>query len=381
MGRCLIFAAQCGTDIEGMVRQRLGIYCVPDTYMVITPSHERANHRRCSMRSRKRILITCALFVGCFAYLQVPEHGAAQAGVCSDTSAVLNECISVHLMSNATAQQSGVCSESDLVPLYPGYPGYRGYLPDTVGLLEWACPDDFTAIRQGFSKESEDRANLRSAGALGIDGIAEDWTWEHWMAIEAERGLTPTCYTCMLLGPAPTYFGPDPQRLDTHDDARYLLGTPESTEIALRWFDKNGIPQGSLGTILTDYELRALSGIMAAGGYLNAEQVLAASEEVLEIWYCVEKPCQYLDGTSLCRTLIQQGGYVPTPDEAAYPDQAFTVLLGFEALETQWTPTFAATMGNLVTDAFERWQSESLSNVSTPGFGDWLRENGGRDWC
>lgn len=83
-------------------------------------------------------------------------------------------------------------SGCELVELYPGYPGYIGYVMSVDGVGDHACLEDLEDEDRSFDRKAEDDANLKAARSLSINGGSELWTWENWMAIEAERGMVPT---------------------------------------------------------------------------------------------------------------------------------------------------------------------------------------------
>lgn len=286
-----------------------------------------------------------------------------------------------HSLAFDRADAQGSCRDSDLVVLYPGYPGFRGYLPDTVGGQDWVCPED---LPTRFDPSDEDRDNERAADHLGIRGSIEDWTWGNWMAIEAERGLHPTCFSCAILNPPSFALYEPAQRIDREEDARYVLGTFETTNIAFGWFAKNDFPVGNVRNTLTDYEIRAIAMMAYEDEYLNANQVVRFGEEFLE---CQHSPAGTegcggrVDVHGLCRSMVRQHGYAPTPDDAASEDQAFTVIVGFWALQRYMPQGTANAINAMVERSLTDWQVEQSRDISTPGFGEWLEDNGGADMC
>ena len=90
---------------------------------------------------------------------------------------------------------SAQCSE---VEVFPGYPGFRGYVTGVDGFGDVACLAELEASDSGFDRDDVNRLNQAAASRLGIAGQPTDWTWENWMAIEAERGLAQTCYSCAI---------------------------------------------------------------------------------------------------------------------------------------------------------------------------------------
>ncbi|MDQ3523852.1 MAG: hypothetical protein M3451_02225 [Chloroflexota bacterium] len=167
-----------------------------------------------------------------------------------------------------------------IVELYPGYPGYRGnitgVMPHYGGLGDYECMHILEQDFPQFDRAQEDRANQQAADALGINGPMNLWTWENWMLIEAERGLVPSCYTCLMLDTTST-----PHRMNVYpdpDDYRILTGfigqTTSLTAISSSiGFD---IPMGLDGILdfygYDDYVLRAVA-YLYGGPTLNAQEL------------------------------------------------------------------------------------------------------------
>ncbi len=116
-----------------------------------------------------------------------------------------------------------VDAQCEAVEVYPGYPGYRGYITGLDGVGDIACLDDLEALDSNFDRAAEDTANLAAAARLKLTGSPETWTWENWMAIEAERRLVPTtCYACAITAASNR---PPPTRAPVQsNDPRLLLG-------------------------------------------------------------------------------------------------------------------------------------------------------------
>ena len=268
------------------------------------------------------------------------------------------------------------CTDDELIPLYPGYPGFRGYLPDTVGQLEWLCPDELDRLNPRFYRRTEDRRSRGAAEALGIAGVKEDWTWENWMAIEAERGLPSTCFACAIFNPPAFSLREPPGRVDRSSDPRYLISSLAEKNIALRWADSIG---GNTASILnsapTDLQIKALSGLTAAGDYLTAQEVVNLSEELLALLFGIEEgPVFRFDTGKACRNLFDQHGYAPTPEDASVDDQIFTMVAGFHGISFLLPTNTANIHQSMLSRLIQDWQMEVMSEVRTPSLGEWLQD-------
>lgn len=227
-------------------------------------------------------------------------------------------------------------STCELVELYPGYPGYRGYITGLVGAGDHKCLSDLEAMDPTFSRSREDEANLQAARSLGISGSMEVWIWENWMAIEGERDLPPTCYSCLLFDTS-QFPEPNGAYLDPNDP-RLLVGTSLSyltydTTAMRRELEDNGFSTSTFYGFTSDQHLRALTGLLYGGRPLNAIEMLEAYGVVVnaltDIWLDIGPPN---------RVLLDYGGYLPTPGTANPAVQIFMFLTGFEALGSFMDP-------------------------------------------
>lgn len=268
----------------------------------------------------------------------------------------------------------GRSSSCELVELYPGYPGYRGYITGLDGIGDHECLNDLEAMDPSFSRQSEDSQNTRAARALDISGSMNVWTWENWMAIEAERGMQPACYACLLFdGPGPE---PNGASVDVADP-RILIGTSMSyltgdTTALSRLSQKHGV---QLQGFASDQHFRALVGLLYAGRHLNAAQMLEAYDEVVEMLYARNSSgnFQYLDVNALSQLLLDQGGYAPTPEDAYPEDQLFLFFCGIFSLQPYYDPySFDLVMSRLDRLVAE-WELERSSSGPTLSFAEFLR--------
>lgn len=259
----------------------------------------------------------------------------------------------------------------DLVELYPGYPGYRGYVTGVDGVGDHVCLEDLVAATPSFDRPAVDRANREAAQHIGLAGGPDDWTWENWMAIEAERGLPPTCYSCAIRN-APYRVEP----LGTGvawDDPRLLIGS-FGTTTALGIL----VGSGSTGAMSIrqnfpyDHDLRVAAGLMNPGRHLNAAEVWVAYEAFVDgiaqggwinpDWY---------------QLLLAQGGYVPVPPTADPQDQIFVAGATMELLARTTMPSMVA---NATQIQFANSANAWLYSVAVGGpvpetsFAEWLRD-------
>ncbi len=162
-------------------------------------------------------------------------------------------------------------AQCELVELYPGYPGYQGFVTGVDGVGDYACLEDLESADATFSKSRQDRLNREAAEELDITGSMDVWTWENWLAIEAERGLTPTCYYCAF---AAAEARPEPRDVPRDpSDPRLLAGRFGETTINQRYFEERDMIS-RFAYQWEDYQLRALAGLAFPSDHPNAEQLL-----------------------------------------------------------------------------------------------------------
>ena len=229
-----------------------------------------------------------------------------------------------------TAPSSKDCQ---LVELYPGYPGYSGYVAGVDGPGEVACLDDLIATDPSFEKIAEDAANRAAARAIELAGLPADWTWENWMAIEAERGLPLTCYSCLFRDddPQPVL----PRAASEPSDPRLLMGGYGTTDAI-----SQSAALADMGPMATnfireqfraDHMLRAFVGLTWPGHH-TAEEMIGAYDTLFE---GIAGPGNALIGfeaQQMWETILIQGGYAPTPSTAHIDDQLYMVRTSVEAI-------------------------------------------------
>lgn len=203
------------------------------------------------------------------------------------------------------------------VELYPGYPGYRGIVTGLSGPGDTACLESLEAA--GFSAADEDRQNAEAAHRLGIAGPKELWTWENWMAIEAERGVLPTCLMCLdLVG---TQRERRTNRVVVGDDPRILSGSWSTGNRALLWAASElgwDTWPGNLAVVVPDdISLRAIIGLANPGRHLNAGEYLQLYPRLVEDLAAGA----LIDSDLLWDTLYAQGGHAPVPPSTHPDDQ------------------------------------------------------------
>lgn len=263
------------------------------------------------------------------------------------------------------------------VPLYPGYPGYRGNVPGMLGAGDAACLSDLEAQDPTFSREDADNVNVLIAATLGIPGGIEEWTWETWMAIDAQRGGNPPCYACIWTNglpplPSPVAVGPT--------DPRVMLGGYGRQRLAQRFAADNGLNsmEANLLGNLTDEHLRALAGMANPGRYLTAQQVLDFSDAFFRQYDCLDgPPCVFANTRLLWDNLIAQGGYAPTLEGATEGDQFYMIAAGAAALGPLSPPHVEGILLDNITQLYDAWR---LEGASRPSFGEYLRTEGAAGW-
>lgn len=263
--------------------------------------------------------------------------------------------------------------------LYPGYPGYRGYIAGVKGPGETACLQDLFMQDPSFDRAAEDAANLDAARAIGLNGSPVDWTWENWMAIEGERGLPPTCYSCLILEEGN---GPDRQTLTSDpDDPRLLLGGPGTTGALLKAAAQAGIGPTEAAFFRDllggDIGLRAYIGLSWPGNH-NAPEMLAAYTEFFRLWQqAPPRGTQLRPASDFWGNMLDQGGYAPTPATAYLDDQLYMVRTSVAVMCS--TMTRAGGTQDYCPTWYGRLEGSFLSALATSSspisYRAWLREN------
>lgn len=268
-------------------------------------------------------------------------------------------------------------AQCTLVELYPGYPGYQGFVTGVDGMGDHVCLEDLESQNPSFSKSREDRLNRAAAETLGIKGPMNVWTWENWMAIEAERDLIPTCYSCAFVaGDArlePQGVSPD------SDDPRLLAGRLLGTTIADRYATENGIFYR--GTPLEDYQLRAWAYLVFTDDHPNADDLLKHYETLLDAWHSAigDGGLSLYDSIDdMCRTLIEQGGYFPVPSTAHPDDQLFAMYIGLYSFAQLWTPDYSNVVAGIFDEYVRAWQYQYSDEMN---FGEYLRSVNAASIC
>lgn len=268
---------------------------------------------------------------------------------------------------NTTVQDDSTC---ELVELYPGYPGYRGYVTGLDGIGDHTCLSDLEAADSSFSRAREDRENAAAGRRLGLTGPLDTWTWENWLVVESERGMTPTCYACAI---ANADQRPEPANTPVErDDPRLLLGAFIRSTVYDRHLRENNMSR--FGTAWDDYQLRAIIGLANSGDHLDATQLLDAYDGFLDDLYA---PGRFLDTHALCTSLVAQGGYFPIPSNAAVEDQIFAMYVGYYVLQPSVPPEFYGAVMSQLERLARSWQNEGGRDT----FAEYLRTAGMANWC
>ncbi|MFT4038278.1 MAG: hypothetical protein QM692_08880 [Thermomicrobiales bacterium] len=263
------------------------------------------------------------------------------------------------------AQSGGPCT---LVELQPGYPGYRGFVTGLYGVGEGACLEDLQVAYPGFDPAAEDAANAAAAARLGISGDASTWLWENWLAIEAERGMIPTCYqdarAAMEDGAA--YI----RAAEFPGDARLEVGMPGTTNWIDRVSDNFGANTAQMREYFADdLYFRAGAWGMTGETNPNAWALKSGGDALMS---AVNSPGGGPPATY--RLVVFQGGYAPVPANACPEDQWF--FAGVSMLTMFWSsPLVSAYMGEL-----EQLHQNWLNDVVYTGGGQSLREYLAENW-
>jgi len=263
----------------------------------------------------------------------------------------------------------------ELVELQPGYPGYRGFVTGVGGVGDHECIEDLEDEDADFSKRREDRKNRQAAEDLGIDGGPDVWTWENWLAIEAEHRLPPTCYACAF---AEADARPEPRRTGVdRDDPRLQCGVfGEATYAAacLRVNDYQMI--GGLAD-WDDYELRAAVWLANRKSHLNAEELMEGYDWLLEEMLKPYGESMAPDPRAMWDRLVEQGSYFAIPDDLWVEDQVFLFYLGLFSLNRFLGQANTETLYLMTEQAEYDWYLEGANSMT---FSEYLQDIGADEW-
>lgn len=255
-------------------------------------------------------------------------------------------------------------ADCTVVQLYPGYPGYRGNI--TGVMAHWGGQGDYECLElleeadPGFSKSREDRRNERAANDLGIGGSMEVWTWENWMLIESERGMTPSCYTCLMFDSEEAPLNPEFH--SDSGDIRVMTGLPGHTvaidSILVDLYGHSSVANVHSYFKQDDYVLRALAYMQ--DWTMNATELYGEMTAWIEIAGGGSTGYAPIDYEAVLQTAVWDlGGYVRVSADTAVLDQE--VLMWFSILAS--TIPLMDDMELVVIDAF----SSSLTGWNDEG--------------
>jgi hypothetical protein len=274
--------------------------------------------------------------------------------------------------------QAGNLARCEVVVLYPGYPGYTGNLPDTKYGGETACLADLEARDPAFSRTTVDAVNRAAALRLGIRGDVEDWTWEAWMAIEADRGLTSHCHSCVYMNGIDGVAAGPPVPLN---DPRRQLGTFDDHYLARSWLNEKGYSLALIERMPSDDQMRALFGIFYGldnrSPYPTASELPASAASFFDLLF---NGNGFLDTQKLWRELIAQGGYVPTPAGATEIDQVYVIAEGLFAMSPYMVNSAADILISLLQKSVDDWKDKRLQGSWDSSFAEYLRSVGADQW-
>lgn len=283
----------------------------------------------------------------------------------------------VMLMLPATLWPSSLAAQQcELVELRPGYPGYQGFITGVLGIGDHVCLEDLEEQNPGFSKDREDQENAEAASTIGLRGDPEVWTWENWLEIEAERGLTPHCYTCASgargrVDPVGTGIG--------YDDPRLILGMGYlgTDNIHRAWERENGFSTWAFRRI-TDFELMII--VRTFNGPLNVEEVIENAKEFLTRFYDSSGGMQRVNTQSAWDRMVERGGYFNVPGSAATNDQIAIMFMGVLGLEQFMGYQNADYLRTKLTSAMDDWLRERSTGKYQGSFATYLQDIDAEDW-
>jgi hypothetical protein len=254
------------------------------------------------------------------------------------------------------------------VELYPGYPGYRGFLAGLAGPGEVVCLEQLQRDFPWFNRDREDQENAAAAVRLGLAGGRMDWVWENWLSIEAERGLSLTCYTCaqeQIAAGEPYQAGPA-----NPDDIRLRVGSFGSSELLYRLAGLHGIEMWEMDSYAAnDYQLRAVAWIANAPRHINAWE-LESTYDVLGEAIAADQ----VAGWQVMGVALDRGGYAPTPPQAAIEDQVFLLTTALEAQVLHVSQGQTRALWANYNAFLREWLSQRMTG-STLGLGKFIRDS------
>lgn len=276
----------------------------------------------------------------------------------------------------STQIEAVAASSCTYMELHPGYPGYQGYVTGVDGVGDFACVEDLEDASPGFSHLKEDRANRSAAKRLGISGSADVWTWENWMEIELERGLTPvTCYSCAF--DSSSKRTPPSDTDITRNGPRLNCGAYGTTSIMDGLKSRPGY--WAFGEI-EHYQLRAVITLAYSDSHVNSEELIAGYSEVLDGLVNGKGGAGMIDAGALWDKMLSQGGYFPVAQNAVPNDQAFALELGLYGL-IPFMPedSFRMLAGN-VDNALKQWGDAINRGQTDQSFCEYLISQGALNW-
>lgn len=268
---------------------------------------------------------------------------------------------------DALAAQDAACTA---VELYPGYPGYRGFVAGLSGPGEVACLEQLQRQFPWFDRDREDQENAAAAVRLGLVGGPKDWVWENWLSIEAERSLPITCYTCAQeqIAAGESY---QPAPVDP-SDIRILVGSFNSNELLFRLAARNGLELWQVDYVAaTDYQLRAVAWTLYPARHINAWELQSTYDALGAAMAEATRSPVVPAGEQVFWIALGQGGYAPTPQQAAIKDQVFLLTTALEAQASRASQGQGSALWASYNALLREWISQRATG-STQGLGQFL---------
>ena len=191
------------------------------------------------------------------------------------------------------------------------------------------------------------------------------------MAIEAERGFQPTCYSCLITSDLDRPRNAGAPQIP--GDPRLLLGDIGSTLMAQTFLmDSRLLNSVPVTDLPSDAELRALVGMMAPGQHLNAAEVFAGGQEFLAALF---EPGKYFDSGFFYGSWSDHGGYFPIPPTASREDQIYVAFAAAFSLRHAGSDSYThGTFLRRVERFISAWEVALLQDPNTPSLGEFIRQ-------
>lgn len=198
------------------------------------------------------------------------------------------------------------------------------------------------------------------------------------MAIEAAQDMASSPWSCAIVYDDPSQIMPSAGLYNPDDPRLPIGGIYGGSNGVTRYLREIGRDPSLADRLPHDYQIRAIASLASNSRQPNADQVLTGFESILDDYF---GPC-CIDVTPLWDRLIDQGGYVQTPESAVPDDQIFTIIVGVDAsarLLSLHDMMYNSLINNLER-TIDGWLLDVRTNPNAPSLAEWMRDAGAADW-